>query len=533
MNENPEGTPNPLNNNSESTSVDEILDANPAEPIQEETVQVEPAQDEPVQDEPMHEEMIHEEPALNEIPTMQEETIVAQSEAIVTETPPVQDETIAAESVTVDSLDPTGRMMEQTAPQVVEPQAEHKKKGLIFMIIGCILLIVGIAAAVAAAMLMMNKPDPVNAAMQKIMSGNAPKNVAIDGDINILVNDPTALIKRVNVDFDSKTVVGSMINTSSAVLTLTDRSNNDYSAKFEELYAANGDLYFKMEDVADLIENSHVLDLFTSNVDESETETNCITDENGVTNCASVEVTDCTSAETTDCVATLQESVTSEGSTASTETVTLMDGITQTMMSIVEAADGIWLRLSTDDLNLTDSTGLAANSNISCVTDLVNDVNKNSNSAFDMYSKYPFINSSDKNILIASKQNPVYQISLDTKNFTNYINAINNTELARSLYSCMGWSNNAAVTESDVAEIVNAMPKIYAEINSENDFTRLYMESDINDGAAHATIDLGFSYPKNVNVSEPVEYTDYADLIQELFTSMFNMEGTEGTSQNN
>lgn len=525
MNENPEGTPNPLNNNQESTSVDEILDANPAEPMEEvvETSEATVAEVTPVQSEP--------EPV--ETPVAQEEAIVTQSETIVAETPAMQTE--PAVNTTAKTLDPTGRAMEQVAQPVVESKSNHKKKGLIFAIIGCILLIIGIVAAIAAVILTMNKPSPVSAAMQKIMSGNAPRNVAIDGDINILMNDPTALIKRINIDFDSDTVVGSMINTSSAVLTLTDRTNNDYSAKFEEIYAANGDLYFKMEGATDLLEDSHVLDLFTSSINSADV--NCITDETGTTNCTTVEVEDCATADGTDCVATLEESATSEvtageGATVVAETPTLNSALTQTVMSIVEASDGIWLRLSTDDLSLTDSTGLVDNSSISCVTNLVSDVNKNSNSAFDMYSKYPFIVSSDKNVLISSKQNPVYQISLDTKNFTNYINAISNTELAGTLYSCMGWQNNATVTESDVAKIVDAMPKIYAEVNSDNNFTRLYLESDINEGVAHATIDLGFSYPTNVNVTEPVEYTNYADLIQKLFSGMFNTNGAEPSQTN-
>ena len=97
-----------------------------------------------------------------------------------------------------------------------------------------------------------------------------------------------------------------------------------------------------------------------------------------------------------------------------------------------------------------------------------------------------------------------------------------NTELAKTLYSCMGWNSNATVTEEDVAKIVNAMPKFYTEVNSNDNFSRIYFEADISDGAATVTADLGLSYPTNVNVSEPVEYTDYQSFVQTLFTTMYS-----------
>ena len=219
-------------------------------------------------------------------------------------------------------------------------------------------------------------------------------------------------------------------------------------------------------------------------------------------------IIDCGDDET-DCVESIEEVDTS--------------GMTDAVIGVVKSAEGVWIRVSTDDLDLSGQSSLN-NSTISCVTDLVNDVDKNSNSAAELYSKYPFIISSNENIPIASKQNPVYQVSLDSKNFTEFVNAIQNTEIAKSLYACMGWEKNLVVTEEDVEEVVAQMPKIYTEVSSDNNFTRLYLESDINDGVATATIDLGFGYPANINVSEPVEYKDYSEFIQEIFVNMYKLD---------
>ena len=91
----------------------------------------------------------------------------------------------------------------------------------------------------------------------------------------------------------------------------------------------------------------------------------------------------------------------------------------------------------------------------------------------------------------------------------------------------MGWDDNVTITKEDITKLTSKMPKIYVEVNANNDFTRLYLESDISDGIATAVIDLGFSYPTNINVSEPVEYTDFSKFLQTLFTNMYSTEKVE------
>ena len=67
------------------------------------------------------------------------------------------------------------------------------------------------------------------------------------------------------------------------------------------------------------------------------------------------------------------------------------------------------------------------------------------------------------------------------------------------------------------------MPKIYAEVDGDNNFTRLYLTSNLNNGEGTMTIDLGFSYPTNVNVPEPEEYKNFSDVIQEIMSSMYSL----------
>ena len=193
------------------------------------------------------------------------------------------------------------------------------------------------------------------------------------------------------------------------------------------------------------------------------------------------------------------------------------------LIDIVEVIDGEWLKVSLNELN-TLSGGMTAGSDISCITNLVSDINTNSNSAAELYSKYPFISSTNENVRLASKNYPVYQVTIDSEKFANFVNSIQNSEMTANLYSCLGWTDNVSVSDDDVAEIVSEMPKIYAEVDGDNNFTRLYLVSDLNDGEATVTTDLGFSYPTNVNVAEPEEYQNFSDVIQEIMSSMYNLQ---------
>lgn len=377
-------------------------------------------------------------------------------------------EPAAPTSAPVESLDPTGRPMEQNVA-TAEPVKKSKAGIIAAIVAGCVLLIGGIIAAIII-MMGTNKGDAVAAAMQKIMNGEAPKNVAIDGTIDILLNNENIPFKRININLDSDIMVGSMINTSSAVLTFTDNSDNDYSVEFEEVYAANDDLYFKIEGASDAIKNSGILNLM-GGVDTDDEDT---------------------AAE--------------------------LDAV----IGLAKSAEGVYLRISSDEMNALKQQSVGNESSMSCVTDLVSNLDKNTNSAIQLYSKYPFIASTDKNIPIASKQNPIYQIWVDSEQFYGYATEMQNTQIAQSLYECMGLEDNVTITEEDIEAFTSKMPKVYAEVNADNNFTRLYFESDISNGAATATVDLGFSYPTNINVSEPVEYTDFSEFLQTIFKSMYS-----------
>lgn len=473
MNENPGETPNPLNPNPAPTPMSEPM------PNKGEDVAVQ-------------------QPIIN----TQESYSVSVSDTVVAE-PPVTN-------------NPNERPMEQAEPVVVPEK--KKKTGLIVGIIVAVavLLIGGIAAAVV--LLNMQQKNPVMAAMNKIMSGEAPTNVAIDGDINISMNDAASPISNVKISLDSKLITSSAINNSVAKVTATVRNAGDFTVEFDEVYAGNGDLYFKLDGATSALEDSGILYLLSLAGQMQD-----VVDCGGDGYCQTTEIEELACSDEEDCdlleIDDTELNVLDGGQNVLDESTIAYFA---SLIDIVEIIDGEWLKVSVDELNILDS-GLVNDSAISCVTDLVSGINTNSNSAAELYKKYPFINATNDNIKVASKQYPVYQIGLDSKNFANYVNSIQNPEISDELYSCLGWGENVQVSAEDVEEIVSEMPNIYTEVDGNDNFTRLSLASDLGDGEVTVSIDLAFTYPSNINVAEPDEYQSFSDVIQEIMSSMYDL----------
>ncbi len=469
MNENPGETPNPLNPNPMPTP-------NPAP--NEDVVMV----------------------AQNSVPNTQEEAF-----------------TSAETNIAVESSSPADRPMEQASTTVAAPE-KKKKTGLIAGIIAAVAVLL-IGGAVAAVLLLTaQQKNPVMAAMNKIMSGEAPTNVAIDGNIDITVNDIMSPISNVKITLDSKLITNSAINNSVAKVTATVRNVGDFSIEFDEVYAGNGDLYFKIDGATSALEDSGILYLL-SLAGQMQNVVDCGNDEY----CQTTEIEDLICSDGEDCdlleIDDTELNILDGGQNVLDESTIAYFA---SLINVVEVIDGEWLKVSVDELNILNN-GLVADSAISCVTDLVSEINTNSNSAAELYRKYPFINATNNNIKLASKQYPVYQISLDSKNFANYVNSIQNPEVSGNLYSCLGWGDNVQVSAGDVEELVNEMPNIYVEVDGNDNFTRLNLTSNLDNVGASIAIDLAFTYPNNVNVAEPDEYQNFEDVIQEIMSSVYNL----------
>ena len=439
----------------------------------------------------------------------------------------------------VSSLAPEARPMEQAKPAGIEASPKKRKTGLIVGIIIAVVLLIG--GGITAAVLLLNnkKQDPVAVAMDKIMGGEAPSNVKITGDIDINVGYQASPISHVKIALQSGIVPSSLINNSVANITVTLRNVGDFTVEFDEMYAADGDLYFKINGATEALEDSGILQLLrlTNNLPE-------VVDCGGDEQCQAKELAkslNCAGDPDMNCSETSLSEL--EGQVLEPGSQSLLDEDTleffAAIVDAVELIDGEWLRISTDEFSAL-AGGALEQSEASCIVDLVTGINSNSRSAAELFKKYPFVTSTNDGVEISSKAYTVYKLGIDNENFANFVNSIPNPNVSEKVYTCLGLEDNIKIDEQDAAYIASELPIIYAEVDENNDFSRLYIKSTLNDGSDCActdsidtpcdcplmgdteiVMDLDFSYPANIPVPEPYEYIDYSDFIEEINSNFF------------
>ncbi|MBO7131939.1 hypothetical protein J6V85_01575 [Candidatus Saccharibacteria bacterium] len=480
MNENPGGTPNPLNPSP--------LDANPSEPMEEVKapqkieVQSEPVQSEPIQNEP-----------INPVPGQLTEELVE-------------------ESVMVDSLDPEGRQMEKIVEvPAPAPEKKPKKTGLIVGLIIC--LFVAVCCGVVAILLFMSgDKDPFAAAAKKIINGNIPDNVAISGTIEIESNDSSSPVTNAKIVIDSKSKTTSLINNTTADITLTLTDEKELVYKLSEIYAENDDLYIKVEDKT-VVEDDLVI--VTDCVDGEAEGTDCVKAE--TTNCEGVEGTNCTEPTTVEC----------EGDECPEATLDI--DLAEIFSGVVEMIDGEWIRIPIEEMSSFNDESAMFENDMMCLVDVANEIEANINSIAELYNKNPFFSSVAENIPINSKLNTIRQVTVDDEKLANFINSVGSVSAINDMYDCLGVEGRTDVTASEITTAISKLPAVYVEVDSDTNISRVYTRILSEDESATMTIDLSLTYPSTINVSAPVEYKSLDEILEEVMPQLFNVETIDDT----
>ena len=324
------------------------------------------------------------------------------------------------------TADPTMRPMEKVPIEESTTPPKKKKTGLLVGIaIATVLLICG--GIVAAIMIMnANGGDAVSQAIKKIAEGNAPANTAINGTINIVPKSTNSPVKGFKIAVDSKAASKSMLNSTEVEVTATFQEGEEVSFNVDEVYAANGDLYLKLDGITDAIRDYSYLSTVTMNNDFTEEyDSNCIEDENGEMNCEADEIEiDCASDNDEDCVGGTEEPVFAEQDDTTLEMIESLSGLTSML-------DGEWLRVPMEQIGqLTNTVG--TNNGVACVANFMSEANKNNNSISSAYNKNAFITSTTEGVTIASKNNsPVYKVTIDTNKLEGFVNSVQDLEFVK------------------------------------------------------------------------------------------------------
>lgn len=451
MNENPGGTPNPLNPNPGV-----VTGAGPVPPIAPPTqpIQPEPTQPEPVQPQP---EPVSVTPVTSEMPV-------------------------------------TPELAAQPQP---EPAKKSKKTGLIALIVLLIAVLIG--GAVAAIMIFKpfdNRGDAVPMAIQKLFEDGRPTNVSMTGVITMTSSSATSPVSSLEIDFNSGINTVSTENYANATVTAILADDSEFSFDVDEIHTAGGDLYLKLSNVADALDNYEAQD---------SDQTNCIGDESGMTNCG-VDIEEIICDEDDE----LCEEIEIINPSSS-----ILDFI-----SVFEVIDGEWIRIQGSEFsNVTDLMSLGGSAQ--CLIDAADGLGNYSDNFATLYKNNPFITYSTENLKIAQKKNQLYMLSFDADKLTNFLNSMTTAGFINDLIACTGGNATATINADEVKALVSEIPAIYVEIDDDYNFTRVYLELNSEDSSTTVTADLSLAYPTNITVNEPDEYIDINEVLSRILTMFY------------
>lgn len=482
MNENPGGTPNPLN---PSPSV-APTGAAPA------GVTPAPGGAQPVAPTPTQ-----------PTPTAQPvapatQPIAATTQPVATAQPVAPTQTQPATSVSVGEQLSAELAKEdlKASDSVVEPKKKSKKGVVIALVI--LLLLAAIGGAVAAILIL--KPfggkDAVPAAISKLFSSDRPKNVAASGKITATFGDSSD-VASLDVDFTSGLNTVSTEQYASATVTATFADESTFQFDANEIHVANGDLYLKVSGIAEALNN------YQSQTLE---ETNCLEDESGMTNCEATEYIDC-----------IDE--TGEGCVVASPSESILDFI-----GVFEVIDNEWIHISSTSFStITDTVSL--DSPAQCLIEAAGNLGEYASNLSTIYKDNPFVTYSTDNLKIAQKKNPLYLLSFDANMLAGFVNAMPTSGFMNEMLACMdGEATNKDVTVADMEKIIAKLPVIYVEIDDQDNFTRVYLKGDSEDGSSTGIADISLSYPSAITVDEPEEYLELNSILAQLFSGFYGSD---------
>ena len=402
---------------------------------------------------------------------------------------------------------------------IVEPAGGNKKKKA--MIVGAIVLIlIAIAcgtAAIVLALIHNNGGDRVTKAIEKLLDGEIPTIVAangkitssttepdryyLDDDESIIAPDPNPFSPiSTTINFDGTFDTKSSINTISATLGMNYSDGSKVAIDIHEQRNETGDVFFKVSGLGDIVKmfgtgtlNQEVLVYGDSDGTTAEVLTdNCI--------------------EGTNCLSSSQDDT------------SMMDGLMTVYGSLLNSIDNQWILVSDGFSDEMENLAIFDNST-TCTINAFESLPKYSKDFMNNYKANPFITYSTDNLGIAKKKNELYKLTFDSNKMSAFINSLNNNGFINELNACSkSQATNSQVTPSMLEETIKNLPAVYAEIDENNNFTRFYFKTTMDnsdDTSSTIEADINLSYPQEVRVTDPTDYVDMSTLMNSVLTTMF------------
>lgn len=370
----------------------------------------------------------------------------------------------------MDQESPNNNTNNSTRPMVEAvselPSTDKKKKtGLIIGIIAGVVILAGTVIAVVLAK-SLQKIDPFDAALQKLFSQEEVRNTKLDGTIKVTMQDTTSGISSVNLNIESQIAGASLANNTRVAAELKLQGGQTISPEIEGVYAESGDFYFKPSGLA-----------------------------------------------------------LGFGTLAGYPYESLPKS--HPVIQLIDEIDNQWLLTSADDVkefvsSEDEGIGKVDDESISCVSDFMKGFNRNSYSLTDIYKKHPFIGSTQTNLTVAKKNNPIYKVVIDRGNLVAFAEEFNGTQMVTDFLQCAN-ATRSPFNEETIDAVLSILPEVYLEIDNNYDISRFYSALSLDDFGFDTVIDFDISHPDIVNITEPAEYKNFSDVLGDFMTKLPEM----------
>lgn len=538
MNDNPEGTPNPLNPTGGASTGEKIdlrdLNGSTGEPAATETTGAPIVQpQEMVAETAAAEVQASSDPAslglgVENINTGETDNIAAESLMVATgvsepeSAAPVNSAEMPSSAESGNTAGPVAETPDSTMVAKDSVVEDHKKKGKIGIIIGVVLCAAAlICGGIVLAMNLINNKDAVPTAMSKLMSGDIPENVSISGVASASMVEAMGPIDSYDVNFTAALKADGSNKINATVSALAGGEVvGDFSAS--EIQVADGDVYLQLGGVNDLIEALLPVRQYQplcsdGSVNCAGGQLDCGTD---VDNCIQtrevmeIDATECTEGDT--------ECVTTSITVPEQPTEVMPIAIDPSMTTMFNSIDGEWIRLPANTPNIISN--LLSNGNpATCLISAANNLDKYKENIAAIYNNNQFIEYSTNNLAITAKKDSLYRLTFNSEKLAGFINALATSGFMNDLNACMGnTATNVQVTADDLTEMLEVLPIIYVEIDGDYRFTRVYLNSSTEE--ASMELDLSISYPGNLTIEEPTTYVDINTLMQQNLNDFLQTE---------
>ena len=353
---------------------------------------------------------------------------------------------------------------EEPAGTVVEP-VKKKKTGLIILIVILVLAIIGGAVA---AILILNPfgngngggngggdKDAVSKAIVKLLSSTeGPKKLGTKGTIEVTAGSASIPFKTIDATIDAGYDVETGKSSGDVTLGVALSSTDEISVKVSEMLV-DKKLYLKA---------TTDKEVDTTDIDEDD----------------------------------------------ETAQYSLM------IASFINMLGGKWISMS-----LTDATsGLpsgSTNDTAQCLIEAMKDTSGTKIDLGGIYQNNKFITSSTDSLKISKKNDPLYKLGVDSEKAASFVNAVANELGSSDAAKCIDTTSSEEVTAEQISEIVEELPVVYVEVNSDYDFTRFYTNYTASDESLGIKVDLTLNYNPTVEATAPSDSIKLEDLFRSMY----------------